>query len=260
MPNIKKTLYLVGIGPGDPMYMTPQAQQAITESTDIVGYGLYIDLIADRVKNKKCHTNDLGEETQRARLALDLAGQGHVTSLVSSGDIGIYAMATLVFELIDKELQPHWADIDLITVPGITAAQLAASKVGAPLGHDMCTISLSDLLTPWEVIEKRLHAAGQGDFVVAIYNPVSKTRNWQFDRARDILLQYKSGMVPVIIAKNLGRDGEVINIVALDKIRGADLDMLTTVIVGNTESRNIQFNDRDWVYTPRGYAKRSTEA
>lgn len=250
-----KKLFLVGTGPGNSDYLLPLAQQAIMESSDIVGYGLYIDLLGDLVKNKNCHTSNLGQESQRVKLALDLASEGRVTALVSSGDIGIYAMASLAYELLDQHPKAEWFDVSIETIPGVSAMQAAASKVGAPLGHDFCTISMSDLLTPWESIEKRLHAAGQGDFVVAIYNPVSKTRNWQINRARDILLQYRPAETPVVIAKNISRENESVKIVSLVDVVAEDLDMLSTLIVGSSDSRLLSVQNNQRMYTPRGYSK-----
>jgi len=251
-----KRLFLVGTGPGDADYLLPLAQQAILASSDIVGYGLYIELLGDLVKNKTCHSSDLGQETQRVRHALDLASEGRVTTLVSSGDIGIYAMASLVCELLDRQPKSAWADIEIETIPGVSAMQVAASHVGAPLGHDFCTISMSDLLTPWEIIERRVHAAGQGDFVVAIYNPVSKTRNWQIHHTRDILLKYRPAETPVIIAKNLSRENQAVKIVSLIDVVAGDLDMLTILIIGSSESRLLSRKNRRMVYTPRGYGQK----
>jgi len=250
-----KKLFLVGTGPGNLDYILPLAQQAIMESSDIVGYGLYIDLLGDLVKNKTCHTRNLGQETERVTLALDLASEGRVTALVSSGDIGIYAMASLAFELLDRHPKPEWLEVSIETLPGVSAMQVAASKIGAPLGHDFCTISMSDLLTPWESIEKRLHAAGQGDFVVAIYNPVSKTRNWQINHAREILLEYRPPETPVVIAKNLSRENETVKVVSLVDVAAEDLDMLTTLIIGSSDSRLLSVQNKQRVYTPRGYSK-----
>ena len=250
-----KKLFLVGTGPGSSDYLLPLAQKAILASSDIVGYGLYIDLLGDLVKGKTCHTSDLGQESQRVKHALDLASEGRVTALVSSGDIGIYAMASLAYELLDRHPESAWFDIDIETIPGVSAMQAAAGKIGAPLGHDFCTISMSDLLTPWESIERRVHAAGQGDFVVAIYNPVSKTRNWQFNKARDILLKYRPAETPVVIAKNLTREKESVKVVSLIDVSAADLDMLTTLIIGNSDSRLLSVQNKQRVYTPRGYSK-----
>jgi len=260
-----KKLFVVGTGPGDLEYLTPKAKKSIAVSTDLVAYGLYLDLLGELCKGKIHHDLPLGEEIGRARLALDLAASGKTVALISSGDIGIYAMATLVFELLDLELQGKetgsvhsnkWLDVDIEVIPGISAMQAGASRVGALLGHDFCTISLSDLLTPWQTIEKRIHSAGQGDFVVSFYNPVSKKRDWQLNTARDILLEYRPASTPVLIGRQLTREDENIVITTLDKLDAKDVDMFTLVSVGNSESRHIMNGNKEWVYTPRGYSKK----
>lgn len=254
-------LYVVGSGPGHTDLVTPKAVAAIQASTELVAYGLYLELLGDVCANKTHHDLPLGEEIGRARLALNLAASGKTTALISSGDIGIYAMATLVFELLDEQLQgreshPEWLDVDIEVVPGVSAMQAGAAKVGAMLGHDFCTISLSDLLTPWQTIEKRLHACGQGDFVVSFYNPRSKKRDWQINTARDILLQYRPANTPVLLGRQLTRDDETIIITTLAQLHSDDVDMFTMVSVGNSESRHIINGDKEWVYTPRGYKKK----
>ena len=254
-------LYMVGAGPGDKDLVAPKAIAAIEASSDLVAYGLYLDLLGAVCDGKKHHDLPLGEEVGRARLALDLAASGKTTALISSGDIGIYAMATLVFELLDQQLQgkennPEWLDVDIEVVPGISAMQAGAARVGAMLGHDFCTISLSDLLTPWQTIEKRLHACGQGDFVVAFYNPRSKKRDWQINTARDILLQYRPAGTPVLLGRQLTREDESITMTTLSELNAADVDMFTLVCAGNSESRHIVNGERDWIYTPRGYSKK----
>ena len=217
------TLFVVGSGPGDKKLITPKALEAIAASSDLVAYGLYLELLGDVCDNKQHHDLPLGEEIGRARLALDLAASGKTTALISSGDIGIYAMATLVFELLDQHLQgkenhPEWLDVDIEVIPGISAMQAGASSAGAMLGHDFCTISLSDLLTPWETIEKRIHSAGAGDFVISFYNPVSKKRDWQLNHARDILLQYRPEETPVLLGRQLSREDESISIITLKEL------------------------------------------
>lgn len=256
-------LYIVGTGPGHLDLVAPAASAAIKASTDLVAYGLYLDLLGAICDDKQHHDLPLGEEIERARLALDLAASGKTTALISSGDIGIYAMATLVFELLDQQLQgrecaPQWLDVDIEVVPGISAMQAGASRVGAMLGHDFCTVSLSNLLTPWETIEKRIHSAGQGDFVISFYNPVSKKRDWQLNTARDILLQYRPASTPVLIGRQLTREDEAITYTTLAELDAKDVDMFTLVSVGNSESRHIvnPKNNRQWIYTPRGYQKK----
>jgi precorrin-3B C17-methyltransferase len=256
-----KKLYVVGTGPGADDLVAPRALAAIKASTDLVAYGLYLDLLGAVCSGKTHHELPLGEEIGRARLALDLAANGKTCALISSGDIGIYAMATLVFELLDQQLSgnenhPEWLAVDIEVVPGISAMQAGASRIGAMLGHDFCTISLSDLLTPWQTIEKRLHACGQGDFVVSFYNPRSKKRDWQINTARDILLQYRPANTPVLIGRQLSRSDESVAITTLEKLHADDVDMFTLVSVGNSESRHIINGQQHWVYTPRGYKKK----
>jgi cobalt-precorrin 5A hydrolase/precorrin-3B C17-methyltransferase len=177
-------------------------------------------------------------------------------ALVCSGDAGIYAMATLAFELLEKGgLTGAAMRIEIAVAPGISALQAAAARAGAPLGHDFCTISLSDLLTPWPDIVRRVEAAGAGDFVVAFYNPVSKRRRSQLAAAREILLKHRPETTPVVLATNLGRDGEKVRIVTLGELQVDDVDMLTVVLVGSSQTRVVTTGEgRRWVYTPRGYA------
>ncbi|WP_028302010.1 precorrin-3B C(17)-methyltransferase [Oceanospirillum beijerinckii] len=265
-------LFVVGTGPGDLSLVAPRALTAIQASSDLVAYGLYLDLLGDVCQGKTHHDLPLGEEIGRARLALNLAASGKTTALISSGDIGIYAMATLVFELLDQQLSfqegssgsneyhPEWLDVEIEVIPGISAMQAGASRVGAMLGHDFCTISLSDLLTPWETIEQRIHSAGQGDFVVSFYNPVSRKRDWQLNTARDILLQYRPASTPVLLGRQLTREDESIRIIRLDELDAKDVDMFTLVSVGNSESRHIVNGSKEWVYTPRGYRKKLGQA
>ena len=269
-------LFLVGMGPGDSELVSPKAVQAIEQSSDLVAYGLYLDLLGDLRENKTHHDLPLGEEIGRARKALELAASGKTTALISSGDIGIYAMATLVFELLDQQINrdkdstdsedhPEWLDVEIEVIPGISAMQAGAARAGALLGHDFCTVSLSDLLTPWETIEKRIHSAGAGDFVVSFYNPVSKKRDWQLNTARDILLGYRPENTPVLIGRQLTREDEQISFIKLKDLDAKDVDMFTLVMVGNSESRHIEYQSKrqnkdlktqQWLYTPRGYSKK----
>ena len=260
-----KKLYIIGMGPGAGDLVVPRAMTAIEASSDIVAYSAYLDLLGgllgDSSGEKTYHDSPLGEETGRACLALDLAAGGKTTALVSSGDIGIYAMATVVFELLDQQLQgkverPEWMEVAIEVIPGISAMQAGAASVGAMLGHDFCTVSLSDLLTSWETIARRVHACGQGDFVVSFYNPRSQKRDWQINAARDILLEYRSGETPVLLGRQLTRDDESITITTLEKLHADSIDMFTVVLVGNSESRHIHCGENEWVYTPRGYSKK----
>jgi len=249
------SLAVVGIGPGERASRTAEAQDAIAAATDLVGYGLYLDLLGPLAQGQQRHDHALGEEEARVRLALDLAAEGRDVALVSSGDPGIYAMAALVFELLEREPRADWARIALRVVPGVSAMQAAAARIGAPLGHDFCAISLSDLLTPWSVIEERISAAAAGDFVVAFYNPVSRRRRHQLAGALEILSQHRPARTPVVIARNLGREGETVTVTTLDRIDPQEVDMLSLVLVGSSATRAVSCGSGGLkVYTPRGYA------
>jgi cobalt-precorrin 5A hydrolase/precorrin-3B C17-methyltransferase len=252
-------LAIVGIGPGDARFRTPDAEAAIRQASDLVGYRLYLDLLGPLTDGKVCHGYDLGEEETRVRAALDLAAEGRNVALVSSGDAGIYAMGALVFEMLDRSERADWRRIAVSSAPGISALQSAAARIGAPLGHDFCAISLSDLMTPWAMIERRVRAAAEGDFVIAFYNPVSKRRTTQLGEARDILLSHRPAETPVVLARNLGRPGESVEVLALKDLLADRVDMLTLVLVGSSETRRVHRGDGGiWVYTPRGYRARET--
>ena len=259
-------LFVVGIGPGSEGWRSPEVSRMVSEATDLVGYSLYLDLLGPLAEGKARHDFDLGKEEARVHHAMELAGQGKTVALVCSGDAGIYAMATLVFELLEKAggedvLTDAARRIAIQCSPGISALQAAAARAGAPLGHDFCTISLSDLLTPWDDIQRRVKAAGEGDFVIAFYNPVSRKRRTQLAWARDELLNHRPASTPVILATNLGRDGETVRVVPLGDLQVDDVDMLTVVIVGSSNTAVTRTGDgRDWVYTPRGYARKEGSA
>lgn len=252
-------LAVVGIGPGQAGWRTPEVSRQLAAASDVVGYGLYLDLVAELIAGKTRHHSELAEEEARVRKALDLAAEGRSVALVCSGDAGIYALATLVFELIDREDRADWNRIEVSVSPGVSAIQAAAARIGAPIGHDFCTISLSDLLTPWPAIERRLEGASHADFVVALYNPVSKRRRHQIEAARDILLGNRPPETPVVLARNLGRPGETIDVIQLTELTPDSADMLTLVLIGNSQSRHIVRGGREWVYTPRGYAAKFAE-
>lgn len=254
-PQIGKargSLTIIGIGPGDAPSRTPAADAALEAASDVVGYGLYLDLLGDALAGKTRHESNLGAEEDRARKALDLASEGRAVALVSSGDAGIYGLASLVFELIDQERNPAWQRVAIDVVPGISAMQVAAARLGAPLGHDFCAISLSDLLTPWEQIERRIKAAAAADFVIALYNPRSARRVTQLQIAREILIAARGGKIPVALARNLGRAGENVTLTTLEALDPAAVDMLTLVVIGSSTTRRLA--DRPFLYTPRGYA------
>ena len=246
-------LAIIGTGPGGLQWMSPQVQNILKSATDLVGYKTYLDLIGFLSDGKQRHESDNREETGRAMQALDLAAQGKYVAVVSSGDPGIYAMAAAVFEVLERDHKPEWDNIDIQVAPGISAMQAAAAAIGAPLGHDFCAISLSDILKPWSIIEQRISKAGEGDFALAFYNPVSKERTWQLAEARNILLKYRSPDTPVVLARNLGRDGETVKAIALAELVPEVADMRTVIIVGSSKTRKIERLGNTWVYTPRQY-------
>ncbi len=247
-------LLVIGTGPGKEAWRTPETGAAVATASDLVGYRLYLDLLGPAAAGKTRHDFDLGEEEARVRHALGLAAEGRTVALVSSGDPGIYAMASLVFEVLETCERPDWQRVRVEVSPGISALQAAAARVGAPLGHDFCTVSLSDLMTPWPAIEKRLTAAAEGDFVVALYNPVSQRRRHQLERARDILLRHRPAGTPVVLARRLGRPGEEVTVVDLAALTPDQVDMLTLVLIGASTTRRVPRRDGGlWVYTPRGY-------
>ena len=249
-------LAIVGTGPGGAPWMSPEVKEILREATDWVGYKFYLDLAGTLRFGQKRHDSDNREEIDRARFALDLAASGKSVAVVSSGDPGIFAMAAAVFEAIDFDAKPEWQGIDIRVAPGISAMQAAAAAIGAPLGHDFCVISLSDILKPWEVIEQRIAAAAAADLVMAFYNPISKQRIWQLGRAIDILLQSRDAKTPVILGRNLGRPGQSVRVCTLSEFQPQDADMRTLVIVGSSQTRIIPRKYRDvWVYTPRRYQK-----
>lgn len=255
-PRKRGKLFVVGIGPGQEAWRSPEVSRMIGEATDLVGYSLYLDLIAQISEGKVRHDFDLGKEEDRVRHSMELAGEGKDVALVCSGDAGIYAMATLVFELLKNGGLSDAANrIEIVVSPGISALQAAAARAGAPLGHDFCTISLSDLLTPWDAIKMRVKAAAEGDFVIAFYNPVSKRRRTQLAYAKNVLLEHRPKDTPVILATNLGRPEEKVRVVPLAELNIDDVDMLTVVVVGSSETQTVKTGDgKTWVYTPRGYS------
>lgn len=252
------SLVLVGIGPGCDEWRTPAVTQQLQVATDWVGYHLYLDLVKHCRTCQTQHRFELGEEEARVRLALELAAGGRHVALVCSGDAGIYAMASLAYELIDNDemgLEKQLRKVRIAVEPGISAFQAAAARTGALIGHDFCCISLSDLLTPKDVILRRVEAAAQVDFVTALYNPRSKTRHELFDDTLAIYKQYREANTPVILATNLGRQEEKIRVMALDAVQATDVDMLTVVLIGSSKSTMMRHaSGQDFAYTPRGYS------
>ena len=252
--RLQGRLALVGLGPGDPGWMTPESSALLDHAEDWVGYRGYLQLLQPRPGEQAVrHAFALGEEEARARRALDLAAAGRRVALISSGDPGVYAMAALVLQLIERGA-PEWQRVAIVVSPGVSALQAAAARAGAPLGHDFCAISLSDLLTPWDEIERRLAAAAIGDFVTVLYNPASTRRRHGLVRALDILRQARPPETPLIHARNLGRVEETLVVAPLAEFDPSPVDMLSLVIIGSSRTRTFATPDgRSLVYTPRGY-------
>lgn len=247
---------LIGIGPGKAEWRTPQASRLVSEAEELIGYGLYIDLLGPLAHGKPRHDFPLGGEEDRCRFALERAGEGRDVAIICSGDAGIYAMGALVFELLDRgDISDAARRVEVVSAPGVSALQGAAAKAGAPLGHDFCAISLSDLLTPRDDILRRIKAAAEGDFVIAFYNPVSKKRRTLLAEAREILLEHRPAETPVLLASNLGRPEEKLIYRDLAKLEVDEVDMLTVVLIGSSQSRLVG----ERMYTPRGYAKKMVE-
>ena len=246
MENKTGNIAVVGMGPGRESMMTDEALQALDSAEVIVGYTVYLDLLGERFAGKESLSTPMKQETERCRLAFEEAAKGKSVAMVCSGDAGIYGMASLMFEM-KEELGADGTGIRVI--PGITAASSGAAVLGAPLNHDFCVISLSDLLTPWELIEKRLRAAAAGDFAIAIYNPSSKKRHDYLQKACDILLETAEPERACGYVRSIGRDGEEYHTCTLRELRDAEVDMFTTVFVGNSQSRIIDGR----LVTPRGY-------
>lgn len=245
-------LNIVGIGPGALELIAPMARKAIEEADLIVGYKNYLALIASLCDGKEVVGSGMTAEIQRATLAVEAALNGRNVALVSSGDAGIYAMGSLAMELLAKQGWTQSHSTEVVLVPGITAANSCASLVGTPLGHDSCTISLSDLLTPLELILQRVEAAGSADFAITFYNARSKKRQEQIVKARDILLKYRDETTPVAIVENAYRDDQRIIISNLKNFLQHDFGMNAAVIVGNSSSYQFE----NWIVTPRGYTKK----
>jgi len=239
-------IFVVGLGPGNPDDMTPRARKAVECSDLVIGYGTYIDLIKEYFPGKMMIRSGMTEEVERCRQVLEKALEGNTVALVSSGDSGIYGMAGIMLEVVNSSGQ----EVPVEVIPGITAASAAASILGAPIIHDFSVISLSDLLTPWKLIEKRIEYASMGDFIICIYNPKSKSRSEHIGIARDIMLRYKKGETPVGIVRNAGREGESHVVTDLEHMLEHDIDMFTVVLVGNS----MTYVEKGRMITPRGYS------
>jgi precorrin-3B C17-methyltransferase len=242
-------LYIIGLGPGPERWLSPEARSALDIVTDLVGYAPYVER-APRPADAIVHASDNRVEIERARHALALAASGRTVGLVSGGDPGVFAMAAAVFEALELG-PPEWRGLDISVLPGISAMHAAAARVGAPLGGDFCAISLSDNLKPWPVIVRRLRAACEGDFVIALYNPASRARPEKIHEAFRLLRELRAADTPVVFARAVGRSDETIKITELGAADPSLADMSTLVLIGASTTRLI--GERPWVLTPRSY-------
>lgn len=240
----KNKIYVVGIGPGAYEEMTIKAVKALEESDVIIGYTVYVDLVREYFGDKEFLTTPMRKEVERCAMAFEKAEEGKIVSMICSGDAGVYGMAGLMYEV-----GVRYPNVELSIIPGVTAALAGAAMLGAPLMHDFCLISLSDLMTPWEKIKARLLAAGSGDFAICLYNPSSKKRSDYLQKACEILLTVKSKSTLCGTAANIGRDGAVTEIMTLEELIDARVDMFTTVFIGNSQTKI----ENGKLVTPRGY-------
>ena len=242
----------MSLGPGSSVHLTPAAKNALNDSDVVVGYRIYVDLIRDLLSNQEVVATGMRQELERVNVAVARALAGENVSLVSSGDAGIYGMAGLVLEICRANrisLAPEPEGLQITFIPGVPAFAAAGSLLGAPFMHDFAAISLSDLLTPWAIIERRLSLAAEADFVIALYNPRSKKRNWQIGKAREILLKSRKGNIPVGIVSRAMRENQRVTITDLDHMLSYPIDMQTVVIIGNSRT----FAHGPFLVTPRGY-------
>jgi len=247
-------LFIIGLGPGDDRYLTPEARDALEAAEALYGYGPYLDRVPER-EGQPRHASGNREEAKRSQAALNHAVEGAHVAIVSGGDPGVFAMAAAVCGEIERG-PSAWRAVDVVVVPGITAMLAVAARVGAPLGHDFCAISLSDNLKPWLVIEKRLDAAASGGFVIALYNPISQARPWQLGEAFARLSRHLGPSTPVVFGRAVGRADEAVTITTLKEAAAAKADMATLILIGSPETRLIQREGRaPLVYTPREAAE-----
>jgi cobalt-precorrin 5A hydrolase / precorrin-3B C17-methyltransferase len=251
-------LTVIGLGPGRADLMVPAARAALNEATDILGYDTYVKMAGPLRADQRVHGTDNREEMQRARHAFELASEGRSVVMVSSGDPGVFAMAAAVLEALESDAADHpaWSDVELSILPGVSAAMAAAAQAGAPLGHDFCMLSLSDNLKPWSIIETRLRHAAEADLVMAFYNPISRARPWQLDKALNIVRECRAPHTWVVLGRDVGRPGGTLRTLTLGELRSSDVDMRTMVIVGSSTTRRFNKGTQDggeWVYTPRWY-------
>ncbi|KOP53786.1 precorrin-3B C17-methyltransferase [Pseudomonas coronafaciens pv. porri] len=252
-------LAVIGLGPGAADLMVPAVKAELARANDVLGYETYVRMAGPFRADQVLHCTDNREEMLRARHAFELAAQGRSVVVVSSGDPGVFAMASAVLEALHESDDPHWHSVELEILPGVSASLATAAQAGAPLGHDFCVLSLSDNLKPWEIIEKRLDLACQADLALAFYNPISRSRPWQLGKALEIVRQHRSPQTPVTLGRDVGRPGQTLRVITLGELTPEQVDMRTMVLIGSSLTCTFPRNEGgSWVYTPRWYGKKPT--
>ncbi|MCQ3017633.1 precorrin-3B C(17)-methyltransferase [Pseudomonas tremae] len=252
-------LAVIGLGPGAADLMVPAVKAELARANDVLGYETYVRMAGPFRADQVLHCTDNREEMLRARHAFELAAQGRSVAVVSSGDPGVFAMASAVLEALHESDDPHWHSVELEILPGVSASLATAAQAGAPLGHDFCVLSLSDNLKPWEIIEKRLDLACQADLALAFYNPISRSRPWQLGKALEIVRQHRSPQTPVTLGRDVGRPGQTLRVITLGELTPEQVDMRTMVLIGSSLTCTFPRNEGgSWVYTPRWYGKKPT--
>ncbi|KPZ28862.1 CbiG protein/precorrin-3B C17-methyltransferase [Pseudomonas coronafaciens pv. zizaniae] len=252
-------LAVIGLGPGAADLMVPAVKAELARANDVLGYETYVRMAGPFRADQVLHCTDNREEMLRARHAFELAAQGRSVVVVSSGDPGVFAMASAVLEALHESDDPHWHSVELEILPGVSASLATAAQAGAPLGHDFCVLSLSDNLKPWEIIEKRLDLACQADLALAFYNPISRSRPWQLGKALEIVRQHRSPQTPVTLGRDVGRPGQMLRVITLGELTPEQVDMRTMVLIGSSLTCTFPRNEGgSWVYTPRWYGKKPT--
>ncbi|MEQ4311335.1 precorrin-3B C(17)-methyltransferase [Pseudomonas syringae] len=250
-------LAVIGLGPGAADLMVPAVKAELARANDVLGYETYVRMAGPFRADQVLHCTDNREEMLRARHAFELAAQGRSVVVVSSGDPGVFAMASAVLEALHESDDPHWHSVELEILPGVSASLATAAQAGAPLGHDFCVLSLSDNLKPWEIIEKRLDLACQADLALAFYNPISRSRPWQLGKALEIVRQHRSPQTPVTLGRDVGRPGQTLRVITLGELTPEQVDMRTMVLIGSSLTCTFPRNEGgSWVYTPRWYGKK----
>ncbi|MNP17732.1 Precorrin-3B C(17)-methyltransferase [compost metagenome] len=247
-------LAVIGLGPGAADLMVPAVKAELARANDVLGYETYVRMAGPFRADQVLHCTDNREEMLRARHAFELAAQGRSVVVVSSGDPGVFAMAAAVLEALHESSDPHWHNVELEILPGVSASLATAALAGAPLGHDFCVLSLSDNLKPWDIIETRLDLAAQADLAMAFYNPISRSRPWQLGRALEIVGQHRAPSTPVVLGRDVGRPGQTLRVTTLGQLTPDQVDMRTMVLIGSSTTRMFpRPQGAPWVYTPRSY-------